>query len=66
MGAYARVASTTGISEPNLKVRWRKLVSSFFRPFHEAYRVAAKNIPEAGVCPFLWLFEPIKIKVMQV
>jgi hypothetical protein len=66
VGADARFASTTGISEPNLKVRRRQLVSGFFRPFHKANSVTAKDVSEAGIDPFLRLFEPIKIKVMQV
>jgi len=64
--AEARLATTTGISEPDLKVRRRKLVSGFLGPFHEADGVAAKDVAEARIYPFLWLFEAIKIKVMQV
>jgi hypothetical protein len=64
--ADARSASTTGISEPDLKVcRW-KLVCRLLRPFHEANGVAVEDVPEPGVHPLLRSFEAIKIKVMQV
>ena len=44
----------------------RQIRASFFRPFDEADAIAQKVFVKARINKFFRLFEPIKIKVIQV
>jgi hypothetical protein len=46
------------------KVRYGWQIAHSFRPFHQTDVARLEVVPKACIVPFLWIVEPIKIKVI--
>jgi hypothetical protein len=61
-----RLPSLARVLQPDRQVGGRELVACFLWPLDKAYIIPVERIAKACINPFMWIFEPIEIKMMQV
>src|SRR5215212_1204868 len=66
-GCCGQLYATTrvAVADNYSKIRARQMLCRPLRPFHQAYRVAGKIIPNAYKFEFLRVVQPIKIEVVD-